>query len=387
MSVTTGTGRRRRVGAWIAIAAVALGAGAIGTILSSGGWSERSALDPDSFGPTGTRALAQLLRDQGLEVVVARDRTAAISALDGAPATLALPDAPALSDEAIETLTDAAADVVLLDPRTRTLELVIPGSVTAGYGDGAAVEPACALVEARRAGAVVPGTLFEGGSGVTTCYRDGQASALLVADGPAGRDVVIDGLALFTNAHLAEDGNAALALNLLGRHDRVVWYVPSLGDTDLSGSGASLGELTPTWVSPSIVLLLAAALAAAVWQARRFGPLVSERLPVTVRASETTEGRARLYARSRDAVHAADQLRIGAARRIAALVALGPAASIDEIADAAADRTGWPRDRVRGILIHDLPRGDAELVHLHDGLVALEAAVRDAVRPPDRDRA
>ncbi len=49
-----------------------------------------------------------------------------------------------------------------------------------------------------------------------------------------------------------------------------------------------------------------ALLLAALWRARRLGPLVTERLPVVVRASETVEGHARLYRsrRARDRVAA-----------------------------------------------------------------------------------
>ncbi len=115
-------------------------------------------------------------------------------------------------------------------------------------------------------------------------------------------------------------------MNLLGRHPTLVWYMPGIGDSDLADSNPSLGELTPPWVSPVIVLLLLAGVAAAIWRGRRFGPLVSERLPVTVRAAETTEGRGRLYAHARDALHAADQLRIGALGRLSRLLGLGPSA-------------------------------------------------------------
>jgi hypothetical protein len=121
--------------------------------------------------------------------------------------------------------------------------------------------------------------------------------------------------------------------------------------------------------------------AAGIWRGRRFGPLVAERLPVTVRASETTEGRARLYARSRDALHAADRLRIGGLRRVARTLGLGPGASAIEISDAAAERLGWDSAVVRAILIDEVPATDAELVDLHDRLQILERAAREAVRP------
>jgi len=129
------------------------------------------------------------------------------------------------------------------------------------------------------------------------------------------------------------------------------------------------------------VVVLAAAAAAIVWRGRRFGPLVTEDLPVTVRASETTEGRSRLYARARDTVHAADLLRFGTIERVARALGLGPATSAPAVADAAARLIGADRARVRGILIDDLPAGDADLVALADALDDLETAVRLAVRP------
>ena len=80
----------------------------------------------------------------------------------------------------------------------------------------------------------------------------------------------VDGRAVFTNEHLAEAGNAALAVNLLGRHPTLVWYMPSIADSDLAAGDPTLGELTPPWVSPVIVLLLTAGVTAAIWRGRRF---------------------------------------------------------------------------------------------------------------------
>ncbi len=373
--------RGGRVAAWLVIGIVVIGVALIGVALSGvGAWSERDALDPESAGPSGTRALAELLRDQGVEVVVARDRGSATEALTRGTATLALPDPAALSDDAVSRLADAATDVVLLDPRSRTLRLLFAGARVSGAGSPDPVEPACELPEAQRAGAVSPGAVFQP-DGDTACYETPDGWGLLVRGDRDGRRAALDARVLFTNDTLAEHGNAALGLNLLGRHARVVWYVPSVADSDLAGADPSLGELTPPWVSPVIVLLLASVVAAGIWRGRRFGPLVAERLPVTVRGSETMEGRARLYARSRDAVHAADQLRIAVLSRSGRLLGLGPGASAMEIADVTAARTGWDRAAVRGILIDELPRTDSQLVALSDRLSALEAAVQAAVRP------
>lgn len=376
------TPRRRRVGAWIAIGVALLMVGGIGGAISAANqWAARDALDPESAGPAGTRALAEVLRSHGVQVEVTRSRTTALEALNGGLATLVLPDAPALSDDALSQLADAADDVVLIGPRSRTLDLLLPGSAAGGFSAGDAVAPACDLAEAARAGAIAPGALYTPGSGVTACYPVDDGHGLLVQDDGDRRISAVDGGVLFTNEHLADDGNAALAANLMGRHPLVVWYVPSAADTDLTDTDPSLGELTPPWVSPVIVLLLVAGVAAAIWRGRRFGPLVAERLPVTVRASETTEGRARLYARARDPLHAADRLRVGTLRRLAGLLGLGAHADAGDIADAAAGRTGWDRAAVRGILLDDIPRSDAELVALSTRLRDLEEAVHAAVRP------
>ncbi|GAA1467494.1 DUF4350 domain-containing protein [Microbacterium thalassium] len=373
--------RRRAVVAWVVIGAVLLVVGGVGGWLTGlYQWSQRDALDPDSAGPAGTRALVHILRDQGIELTVTDDRAAALRALSSGAATLALPDAPALSDGAVAELADAAADVVLLDPRTRTLGLLLGDTALAGEGDDTVASPACSLAEATRSGGVVPGAVFTPDADAAACYPSGQGYALIVHDDRGHRIAALDARAIIANDVLAEDGNAALGLNLLGRHDTVVWYVPSAADTDLVDTSPSLGELTPPWVSPVIVLLLAAGAAAAVWRGRRFGPLVAERLPVTVRASETTEGRARLYERSRDALHAADQLRSAAADRLAAMLGLGPAASASEISDAASAVSGWDPRAVRGILIDEVPRTDAELVALDERLRHLEQAVRTVVR-------
>lgn len=381
--------RGRRAAAWIVIALALVVIGGVGAAITAANqWAARGALDPASAGPAGTRAIAEILRDNGVEVEIARNRDAAARALADGDATLILPDAPALSDDAVEALASGARDVVLIDPRARTLDLFLPGTSPAGVAPPGTVAPACDVPDAERSGAIEPRSLFavDDADGVTACYPVDGAYGLVVGAHGDGRVAAVDGRALFSNESLARNGNAALAANLMGRHPLVVWYVPGPGDTDLANTDPSLGELTPPWVSPVMVLLLVAGVAAAIWRGRRFGPLVAERLPVMVRVSETTEGRARLYARSRDAVHAADQLRIGVLERLARLLGLGPGASVPEIADAAAGRTGLDRGAVRGILIDELPRSDADLVELSSRLRHLEDAVHAAVRPERNPR-
>lgn len=383
---TPGARRGSALG-WIAIVAGLIAVGIVGASIVGGSeWSQRESLDPESAAPTGTRALARILADQGIDVRIVRSHEQAAAALRETAATLVLPDAPALSDDAIATLTAPAADVVLIDPRSRTLRLIADGANAVGVADDALVQPQCSVPEAQRAGAIRPRTVFIG-TDAAQCYPAAGGYALLVRetvrpDAPGTQRVsAVDGAALFTNEHLAEDGNAALALGLMGRNATLVWYVPSVADTNLDPANPSLGELTPPWVSPVIVLALAAAVAAALWRGIRFGPLVGERLPVAVRGEETTRGRAHLYARSGDTAHAASLLRHGARVRIARLLGLSGSSSVSDVADALASASVTSREDARSILDGAPPPSRRDLDELHDRLRRLEAAARAALHP------
>ncbi|PNW09528.1 DUF4350 domain-containing protein [Microbacterium testaceum] len=373
--------RRRSALGWAALCAGLLLAALIGGTLVYGGYTQRAIFDPDSAGPDGTRAVVRVLERQGVTVTIARDRAAAERALADGDATLVLRDAPMLSDDALRELTDRAQHVVLVEPRSRALDVLLDGSALGGFSPDASATPECTVAAASNAGTARVGELLRPGDGVQGCYPVDGEFGLLQSDGTDGRTVTaLDGLSVLTNTALPVDGNAALALGVLGQTDRLVWYVPALSDADQNTAAPTLGDLTPAWVTPAMLLLLTAALAAAIWRGRRFGPLVAERLPVTVRATETTEGRARLYASSKDAAHALDELRRAARARLGRLLGLTARTSPHEVADAVAQRLGADRARVRGILVDDLPRTDRELVAAADRLRDLEESVRAAVR-------
>ncbi|BDZ38750.1 hypothetical protein [Microbacterium suwonense] len=157
--------------------------------------------------------------------------------------------------------------------------------------------------------------------------------------------------------------------------------MPSFADSDISPDDEqTLGDLTPDWVTPAILMLLLAGLAAIWWRGRRFGPLVAESLPVTVRASETMQGRARLTAKAADAAHAGASIRTGTVGRLAARLALGPRAVVEEVADAASDRLGVPRTSLYDLLGGPAPQDDHELIDLARRLAELETAVENTVR-------
>ncbi|MCK2036352.1 DUF4350 domain-containing protein [Microbacterium sp. SSW1-49] len=365
--------RWRTLIGWLIIAALVIGVAFIALRVSASAPGRHGGLDPEGRNDAGALALAEILRDQGIEVIVTRSRTDARAAIDE-HTTLVMANPYTLSDDGLTALMEPADHVVFLSTGSRLLSLLRIGEDAPGTSPAVAAE--CALPEFARVGAIRPDRLFTPADGVAACFGDATGAAVLVDDRRGGRHVVVEGSKLFSNAYLAEDGNAALALALLGQTDRVVWYVPTFGDSDIEGqSEDTLGSLTPDWLTPAILLLLLAGVAAAVWRGRRFGPLVAETLPVTVRASETMHGRARLTAKAADSAHAAETLRDGAQRRLARRLGLAAHAGVDDVADAASDRLRIPRGTLQALLAGPLPTDDAALIELARRLSDLETAV------------
>ena len=373
--------RTRQVLGWLVIVLLVIGGALlIMRIGSATSVPFRGGGDPEGTGEHGMLALAEILRDQDVEVEVVRSRADAVAAIED-DTTLVMTDPYSLSDDAVRELIEPAHRLVLLSASSRMLSLLELGENTSA-STAAALTASCDLAELARVGEVHPGRLFVPGDGITGCYADENGNAALLVDETAGAHrAMIDGTRLFANSYLAEDGNAALGLALLGQTDHVVWYVPSFADSDLDAqTEPSLGELTPGWVTPAIVMLILAGVAAALWRGRRFGPLVAETLPVTVRAAETMHGRARLTAKAADAGHAAEAIRDGTARRLARRLGLRDRAGAGEVADAVADRLRIPRTSVQELLTGALPASDDQLIDHARRLGALESAVDDALR-------
>jgi hypothetical protein len=113
----------------------------------------------------------------------------------------------------------------------------------------------------------------------------------------------------------------------------------------------------------------------ALWRARRLGPLVTERLPVIVRASETVEGHARLYQSRRARDRVAATLRAAAAGRLLPAVGLPAGAAPGAVTAALAARSALDEARLANLLYGAVPASDAALVTLAAELDALEEEV------------
>lgn len=368
----------RRARFWIVVGLVVLLLVVVQLVSTASG-RLTATFDPAGSTPAGGKALAQVLRQQGVAVTV----VTSLAAAERSSGTLLVDDGDGLlTRDTWRTLSSGRARLVVASPAFAALQQLAPGLRQAGRPDARTVQPGCDLGLARRAGAMS----LEGvrsslrGTGGVLCFTDSSGAgqvATLRTDGT--RVVLLADRTAFTNEHIDQAGNAAVALNVLGATDSLTWYVPNA--LDFGGGDRTLQDLTPPWVTPVSALLLLAGLAAALWRGRRLGPVVIERLPVSVRSRETVEGRARLYERGRAHLRAADSLRIGAIGRMAPLLGLSASASVEEVAVAAARLTGTHRDRLSALLLTDEPQSDRDLMRISDDLARLEAAVRAAAVP------
>jgi hypothetical protein len=367
---------------WVIAGVVALVI-AFGALAIAGSSAVGRAYDPESPAPNGTMAVVEVLRQQGVQVIVTHSLAATRAAVaTGAETTLVIDDDGYLDDEQLTAATELARTVIVLDPDFVMIDALAPEVAQAGSVTGTA-DADCDLGAVTRAGRVtIDGVGYriidEAANAVTCLGSDDDVYSLVGLDRGDTMLWFLGALDALTNERITEEGNAAFGLGLLGEHDRLVWYIPSIDDLP---PGGTIAELTPDWVTPVMVILALTAIAAAVWRGRRMGPLVVENLPVTVRASETMQGRARLYARSSARLRALDALRVGTIQRLAVRCGLPSTATVDEVVLAAAALTGRAAGEVHQLLVDAQPGTDRELVDLSDALLTLERDIESRLAP------
>lgn len=373
----------RRGAFWLVAAALVAVITAIVVASTGGVLSATVALDPDSTAADGARAVVQVLDRNGVTVSTPDGLDAARAAAAAGSTVLLYDPANFLTAEQAASLAASGDSFVLVDPAQSVLDAFVPTVAFAGApADDGALDASCDYPPAERA-VTIPssGSAYRdlGGANTEACFPTGDDAFALLRVDQGGRSVTVVGDAeVLSNDGITAGGRAALALGLLSERAELAWYIPV--PADVIGSGElGLAELTPGWVTPAVLLLFAAAAAAAVWRGRRFGPLVAEALPVVVHASETAEGRARLYARNSARLRALDALRIGSTGRLSALLGLSRTASLDDVARAAAALLGRDPAPVYATLVGEIPESDAALVRLSDELLLLERAVTAAI--------
>ena len=371
-TATTIAVRQRRSwwGALLALAAVCVVA-AVGSYLTAPRPGGR--MDPASTGPDGAHALVTLLRDRGVTVVVANSIGDAENAAHPGTLLLFAQSQRVTSESLLQRLAATRSDLLLVEPTSHARAALAPGIRTSGASVHG-TQPNCALREANRAGSVDfgPSNTFRaaGDRTVTSCY-----GGALVRYRDGDRTVTVVGSTDFmTNGGLLQAGNAALAMNLAGVHPRVVWYAPQRIEGESSGS-TTIFELIPDNVIWMVGQLWLAVLLIALWQGRRIGPLVAEELPVVVRASETVEGRGRLYRSRRARDRAAQALRAATLQRLLPRLGLSTDTSAPAVAIAVAQRSAFHAESVQHIVFGPSPASDADLVQLAHALDDIERQV------------
>jgi hypothetical protein len=334
-------------------------------------------MDAESTSPTGAHALVTLLRDRGVDVVVANS-VADVEKTARPDSLLLVADSYYLADDQLlKRLADVPGDRLLVRPLPITREALAPDIKT---GSGAVLgggEPDCDLPEATRAGSAQLQTTdsYEGvhERPITSCYH-----GAVVRYRTGDRTITVVGTPEFImNGGLLKQGNAALAMNLAGARPRLIWYAPQRFEGEKAGS-TQISDLIPDNVKWIVWQLCIVVLLAALWRIRRLGPLVAERLPVVVRASETVEGRGRLYRSRRASDRAADALRTATLQRTLPRLGLGMNAAPPAIVAALAERCDKSREHLQHAFFGPEPASDADLVNLARTLDDIERQVTNS---------
>ena len=413
---TARRGRWLRAGLFTAAAGVAVALLML-TVSSAGTGS--GPLDPDDPGRAGTRALAQVLRRQGVTVDVVRSIEALEAAEVDADTTVVVGDPAYLGTAAAERAVAQASKArrfVVTEPDDVTLEdLGLPVEVTGSapsdlrarcstdLADPTDVLSAPATLYAPSTPGTPSSPSASSAPGSTSCFiaddtgaagaagaggsdgsgdarEPGAAVVVLRATGTAPETVVLGSAVALMNRAITDGANAALALRTLGPVGRVVWYVPDVTDLDAVGPEGQpvdgTGRGIPDWFGPGVVLVALVVVVYALARGRRLGRLVTEPLPVVVRAVETTEARGRLYHRASDRALAARSLRAGSRARLITRLGLPPSSA--GLVDAVARATGRPPTDVEALLDGPNPDTDTDLLLLAQRLSDLEESVRPA---------
>lgn len=347
----------------VLVAVVVAGAAAVATLADEPG----RPLDPASAHKNGGKALVRLLEHYGADVTTTRSIDGAL-ARPGAAVLVTAPND--YSAAQLRRLAAAATRLVLVRPGTRAGNAVAPG-LEPGVVNGSDI------AQCSDRGAAAAGTVHfpadtqaytPGNSGAVACFGGGVLLATRLA--------VLGSSDMLRNDHLADDGIAALDINVITdsrRLTEVTWLLPG---ADTAGPGpASIWDLFPSGAYRAFWWLVAVGALTALWRARRLGGVVPEPLPVVVRSAEVVEGHGQLYARAGARDRAAAALRSATTARLGVRLGLPRGAPAEQVAVAAAAVVHGSPAQLAGLLAGPAPVDDAALVRLARELDHLESAV------------
>ena len=304
---------------WLGLGAVIVVAG-LGLALTSP--APGRPLDPRSSSQDGSHALSVLLAARGSSSRVLTSVSDALASEPSATVVLTSPDD--LSSAQLRSLVTSGHRLVAVTPGPDALAALAPGR-SQHFADDDSAEPDCSWPGATATGTVDFPAGSQAYTGSGACY--------------GGRVIITPQLVLLGTPDVVQNhqlGNghlAALAINSLsddGSVTQLVWLLPG---SDAAGSGTpTIWSIFPPWVGRAAWQLGLIGLLIALWRGRRLGPVVSEPLPVVVRAAEVVEGHGRLYLRAHARDRAAAALRAGTVRRLAIRLHLPTSANAAQVA-------------------------------------------------------
>ncbi|AIY01306.1 hypothetical protein ART_1707 [Arthrobacter sp. PAMC 25486] len=389
----------RKHGFWIVCGTVFVLLSVLGYLLSNSGGRSSGTLSITNPAPAGAQAAAAILADQGVSVTASDSLSATQALLQGegpGASTVLFYDpnnflSPARVGELTDSVSDAGGKLVAVAPGPLATQALSPELSSVGTaGDTATVAPGCGSPAAVAAGTIDGGTPLPGTDATTvttplllfkgaqTCFIPAGSPAGgggFLASNSAGDITALGNPGVVINQNLASRGNAALTMRLLGSTPKLIWYTATIKDIPVAQHPPTLAELTPQWIFPASLWLLLVAMLGMVWRGRRHGPLVSEPLPVHVKASETLAGRARLYQDARALDTAAASLRQASLTRLARTLRLGISAEPDAVVHAVASATGRPQQQLHALLLGEPPLTEKLLLSMAVELAALEEEV------------
>lgn len=347
------------------------------------GGSQNEPLDPASAAPTGSRAVAQVLRAQGVDVT-ATHSAAASAGPGGAGTTVLVTRAGLLSAQSLRQIgrSSTGGTLVLVAPSTAVLEaLGLPIRTVPGPASQLPVSGTCRITPFAGLNlAAKPGSRAYTSTSGQGCVaaEDGGALVRTLPAIPGQRPAVIvfGSDNLLRNDSVRGGDDAAFALRALGEHRALTWLAVDPANADANPVGEGDASPWPRWSGPALVLISVSVVLLMFWRGRRLGPLVTEPLPVVVPAVETTLSRGQLYRRARDTARTAEVLRIGSRHRIARYLGLSPTIDPAQLSTAAARAAALDPAGVRALLVQAPVLDDDELVRTAKELQTLERQVR-----------
>ena len=327
------------VGAAVVVVVLAL-------VLSFRG-SANTPFDIESSSPNGYKALAILLRDQGVRVDSVAASDSEISELgDAASEAVVVATPNFLSGDEREMLLSAAergATVVFAEddlflPTDDELKRAPAFSAPRGFCNIAVLEQ----MEAIDAWGIPisPGT-------DESCFNDGQGGYVTLAARGSGQLITISSPYLWVNARLQPNkeaggeplDNGPMAVALLEGHEKVTFVTAEPSPGVVPDGEQSPLDLLPFGVKLALAQAVGAFVLFAWWRSRRLGPVVAEQLPVEIESSELVRAMGSLIRRSGSTSAAGEILRSDFRRDLALGLGIAPDTDPATLATLAAARS------------------------------------------------